>query len=176
MFLPNYVIFSSVKNTSSLILNFISYIIIFTMVVIAAYLTAKILGKKNIKMMRGKNIQVVEKMNLGLDKSLLIIKIGESFYLLSSGKQKIELITTLKNEDVKLTESVFDESGNMHSFDAYYKKLLKRGNEKSIGQEGFLAEEQDLSYEQQDSLVSILNEFKLRSQTVNKTENEDEIE
>lgn len=77
----------------------------FFIVVILAFLSTKWIAKIRLNTMEGKNIQVVERVYLSTDKQLLIVKVGNQFFLMSQDKSGIKML----NELTDFTPSEIEE-------------------------------------------------------------------
>jgi flagellar protein FliO/FliZ len=80
--------------------SFIMIMSIFGAVLFLAYVTARFLGGKAGNIMKGKNIQVVETISLGLDKQIHLIHVGEKFILLSTAGKSVQMLTVLTPEEM----------------------------------------------------------------------------
>ncbi len=69
-------------------------------------LTTRFLLSKSKNMLKGKYIQIVESLSLGVNNKIHLIKIEEEFFLISATNKKIEFLTKVnlneyKQEDIK---------------------------------------------------------------------------
>lgn len=109
-----------------------------------AYITARFIGGKSKKASRGNYIQVIETVSLGIDKQLLLVKIGEQFVLLASAGKNIQFMTNVNlneyetQEITENTNGVFDFKG---LFDKYVQGFMDKKNnkyvEKDLGENQF---------------------------------------
>ena len=156
-------------NTAFLFIKLISYSFIFLIILAAAYLTTRYVGKKSATVIGGRNIQIIEKVVLGLDKSLFIVKVGNHYYLLAAGKQNIELLTEVSKEEIKLSQREAQGTNIFPNFDSYLKKFAKKQPED-------FQDHEILPYNAQDNLQKIFSEFKMRNQDANMFSDKDEQE
>lgn len=154
-------------NTAFLFVKLISYSFIFIMIIAAAYFTTRYVGRKSAVVMGGRNIQIIEKVVLGLEKSLYIVKVGERFFLLAAGKQNVELLTEISKNEIKQNPEALKSSTIFPSFDVYLNKFSKKQSKDFEGRELLTGEEQG-------RLGKVLSEFKRRNQNVNMFEDKDE--
>lgn len=97
-----------------------SIIGVFTLVLIAAYFTAKIVSQKSATFMKGKNIKIIEKQSLGVNKLLYIVNIGGKYYFIATGKNEITLLDTIEKEELN---PVIDMKKNItEKFSSYFDK------------------------------------------------------
>ncbi|AOT68268.1 FliO/MopB family protein [Geosporobacter ferrireducens] len=154
-------------NTAFLFVKLISYSFIFLMIVAAAYFTTRYVGRKSAAVIGGRNIQIIEKVVLGLEKSLYIVKVGERFFLLAAGKQNVELLTEVRKEEINQAPEGSQGSMIFPSFDTYLKKFSKKQPED-------IKDHELLTGEDQDTLQKVLSEFKRKNQNINMFEDKDE--
>lgn len=105
------------------ILKLIYLIIIFLIILGASYYLSKFIAKKN--SVKNKHMKIVETLSLGYDKNIHIIKIGETFFLVSSTQKEINLLDRLSKEEMDkemmFKKEILDE--NKKQFDDYYDEL-----------------------------------------------------
>lgn len=110
-------------------LSIVFFLMIFAAVLFLAYIFTRFIGDRASKAMRGKYIQIVESVSLGLDKRLLLVKVAHQFILLASCGKNLEYIATVKLDD--FTEEQERETGaGQFNFKAVFEKYL--GNLKSV--------------------------------------------
>ena len=72
---------------------------------ILAYVTTKYIGGKSKKASRGNYIQVIETVSLGIDKQLILVKVGEQYVLLSSSGKNIQFMTNINLGEYETQET-----------------------------------------------------------------------
>lgn len=94
-------------------LKAIYYIIMFALILAAAYYVTKFLAKRGIAQGRTKTMKLMESMPLGVDKSLQIVKVGSQFFLIGSTAKNMFLISELDGDKLLLNvqDGSFDLSG-----------------------------------------------------------------
>lgn len=75
-------------------------LLIVVIVIFFAYITARLVGSKYMKTLKGKNISVVESMSIGFDKMLYIVKVGEQYFLLSSSGKNINFLSEINPSNI----------------------------------------------------------------------------
>lgn len=106
------------------------FLIVFSAIAFLAFTGTRLLGKKMSKSMRGKVMQVVESINLGLDKQLHLVRIGSRFYSIpSSGKNLGEMKEVeLDSETIAKIDEFADKNQNLinyeNEFRAVWNKLI----------------------------------------------------
>ena len=76
----------------------ISALLIFVFVLLLTYLTTRWIGNYQKVRMRSRNLQVIESLPAGNNKSICLIKAGKEYLVVAIGKDEMNLLTTL-NED-----------------------------------------------------------------------------
>lgn len=117
-------------------LSILGVFLIFGSVLFLAYSGTKFFGIKAGKLMKGKNISIVETVGIGIDKQLHLVKVGEKFILLSTSGKNIQMLTEVKPEE--LGEMNFQSSETVSGvdfkelFDKYVGLFQKKVNTKKI--------------------------------------------
>jgi len=114
-------------------LELLGVVLIFGSILFLAYVAAKYVGKKAAGAMKSKHMQVVEQISLGLDKRLILVRVGTDYFLFLSGKREFKMVarvtpdTTAElehNEDKTSDEPVFD-------FRRILNKYINKNDEKT---------------------------------------------
>ncbi len=106
---------------SHTILSMVSLLLIFILVLVLAYFTARLVGKLQNNTLNAKsNIKIIESFRVGTNKFICIVKIGEAYYALAFGKDEITLIDKL--DETTLSLSV-DGVNSVNSFKDIFSKL-----------------------------------------------------
>lgn len=82
---------STIENTFQLL----GLIIIFILILIAAYFTSRLTGKSATSHLLNRNIKVIETYRLGPGRFLQIIEVSGSYLLIAVGKDKIDYLKEL---------------------------------------------------------------------------------
>jgi flagellar biogenesis protein FliO len=107
------------------ILKIIGFILFFGSVLFLVIVTTKLIGTKAKQAMKGKYIHVIDSINLGLDKSIYLVKVSDDFILLSSSGKKIEFLTNVKVEN-SFENNTNDENNEIFNFKSIFDKYLKK--------------------------------------------------
>ena len=106
------------------IAELLSAILIFVLVLLATYFTARIVGSIEKQKMTGRNIKVVESLRLPGGKNVYLIQAGEKYLLLSESKDRVGLISELPEDFVPLSVDTAEADTTVD-----FRKLLeKAGN------------------------------------------------
>jgi len=93
---------SSNRGSFHTVLNMLSLILVFVLVVGLAYFATKYIAKFQANSMNNKtNMRVIESIRIGSNKFIAIVKIGEQFYAVGIGKEEIHIIDKLNPEEIK---------------------------------------------------------------------------
>ena len=90
-------------------LQLISALLIFALVLLLTYFTARWVGSYQKVRMKSKNLQVIESLAVGNNKSICLIKTGTEYLVVAIGKDEIHPLATLKEE--QLTDLSFLDEG-----------------------------------------------------------------
>ena len=91
-------------------LQLISALLIFAFVLLITYYTTRWIGGYQKVRMKSKNLQVIESMAVGQNKSICLVKAGTEYLVVAIGKDEIRTLATLKEE--QLTDVSFLEDDN----------------------------------------------------------------
>lgn len=145
----------------------IRIIFIFLFVIATAYYMTKLIAKKGDVFARNKNIKIIEKMSFGMDKAIYILRIGESYYIVSVGKNNIELLDKMSKEDLHFEPK--DEYNKNEPFHMYLDKHLQIKDEVE-----FFQENMGNSDEFATSIMKKLKRMKSRDEGTKYSMNKDE--
>lgn len=80
-------------------------IVVLPFILILIYISIKYGGGKLQDLQKGKYMKVLDRLPLSKDNNLLVVKIGEKAYVVSSSQGKIEIIFEIPKEDILKIES-----------------------------------------------------------------------
>ena len=89
-------------------LQLISALLIFAFVLLITYFTTQWVGSYQKVRMKSKNLQVIESLSAGNNKSICLLKAGTEYLVVAIGKDEIHPLATLK-EDQLTDVSFLDE-------------------------------------------------------------------
>ncbi|MBP3677764.1 MAG: flagellar biosynthetic protein FliO [Agathobacter sp.] len=90
-------------------LQLISALLIFALVLLLTYFTARWVGSYQKVRMKSKNLQVIESLAVGNNKSICLLKTGTEYLVVAIGKDEIHPLATLTEE--QLTDLSFLDEG-----------------------------------------------------------------
>jgi len=102
----------------------ILFLLGFGSILFLAYVTTRYLAGKTNRALKGKYIQIIETVNLGLDKRIHLVKAGSQYVLLAATSKRIEFLTTVDigEEAEKITED--SSPKNVFDFKAMFDKYI----------------------------------------------------
>lgn len=104
-------------------LTFLSLIFAFALILGLAYVTTKIVASANFKKYKNKNMRLLEGMQLGPQKSLQLVRVGNKILLLALSKDNVEKIETFYPNELNVSEDDYDK--NIVSFQEVFEKMTK---------------------------------------------------
>ena len=104
---------------------------VFAIVLVLSYLTTKWLGGSGLLVQKSKNISIVESYKLGPNTYIQIVKIGKKYYALGTGKDTVEYLSEIAEEDLDLAQymSLNQKAQNPERF----RDILSKANKKRCG-------------------------------------------
>lgn len=69
----------------------------------AAYFATKYLARRGLNRSGNKNLKIIESVSLGIDRSLLLVKVGEQYLLLGSTQKNITMLSEIDSEKLSTT-------------------------------------------------------------------------
>ena len=147
------------------VLKWLWVIIALGSIIFMSYVATRYIGSKTGKIMRGKYINIIETVSLGIDKQLHLVRVEEQFVLIASSGKNIEFLTTIKMDKFATDEpqgnsNVFDFK---NIFEKYLQSLKNKKDNKTNAKERSYAVEEPV---EGDVFKSNLN--KLRAITMKK--------
>ena len=113
--------------------QFLTVLVLFIVVLALTYFTTKFVGNYQKMLGFGKNIEAIETYRITGNKFLQIVRVGRKYYLLSIGKDEVNSIAELSEEELDLntdTPAVNDRFKKM--FEIAKDKMTKRGDNQRI--------------------------------------------
>ncbi len=122
------------QDNGNTTLYYLGILIVFCGILFLAWLTTKFIGKKVSGERRNKSMRIVETLSLGVDRNLLLVQVGEKFYLLASSRGRTDFMSEVNPGDISKDEVKASDFQNI--FSRYSGLGEKPGNRTS----GFPAE------------------------------------
>lgn len=126
-------------NGLDVVLKGILFIIGFGSILFLCYITTRYIGGRSVRMMKGRYIDIVETVTLGMDKRLHLVKAGSQFILIASCGKSVEFIAKIELDDYENVQT--NESTPVISFKNLFEKYIsayrnKAGVDKRPGNDG----------------------------------------
>ena len=83
----------------------IKIIVFLPLILLLMYLSLKYGGSKLQKLQDGKYMKILDRIALSKENSILVLKIGEKAYAISSNSNKIEILFELPKEEIVIIEN-----------------------------------------------------------------------
>lgn len=107
--------FSALGNGVESFFKAIYYLVMFTLILTAAYFITKFIARKGLAQGKSKTMKLMESMPLGVDKSLHLVQVGSQYFLIGSASKSMVLISELDQE--MLFEEALKSAVNINDFD-----------------------------------------------------------
>ena len=119
-----------ISSAESLV-SLLGVVVVFTFVLMLSYITTRWLGGSGLLVQRSKNISIVESYKLGPNTYIQIVKIGKKYHALGTGKDTVEYLSEIAEEDLDLEQYLnhMSKGQNPESF----KDILSKVNKKRCG-------------------------------------------
>jgi len=102
----------------------LGYVLIFGAILYLAYIAARLVGKKTSASMQSKHMQVVEQISLGLDRRLLLIRVGSEYFVFLCGKKEFRQVARVNLDKEEIQEQAEEKSTDSPVFD--FRQIFER--------------------------------------------------
>lgn len=92
-------------DTGSTLYGIFYFIFMSAIILGAAYYVTKYIAKRGFKASGNKNLKIVESVSLGIDKSLMLVKVGEQYLLLGSTQKSISMLAEIDQKKLNTGNS-----------------------------------------------------------------------
>ena len=116
-------VMASLNASMESFLQLISALLIFAFVLLLTYFTTRWLGTYQKGRMKSKNLQVIESLSAGNNKSICLIKAGTEYLVVAVGKDEIHPLATLKEEQLTDVSFLNEEVNTMVSGESFQEIL-----------------------------------------------------
>ena len=114
-------------------IQLISALLIFAFVLLITYYTTRWVGSYQKVRMKSKNLQVIETLSAGNNKTICLLKAGTEYLVVAIGKDEIHSLATLKEEqltDLSFLDDGFEGSVTGESFQEILGQLKEKMSKK----------------------------------------------
>jgi flagellar protein FliO/FliZ len=102
-------------------------IVFLPFILVLFYLSVKYGGSKLQQIQNGKYIKVLERVALSKDNSLMVVKIGDKGYVITSAAGKVETLMELGDDEIKKLEDLKQiQIPEYASLKEFFQKVLKK--------------------------------------------------
>lgn len=91
-------------STFDNVLELIGLIVVFILILVAAYYCTRMIGKYSYNQGKTGNIEVIETFNISQAKYIQIVKIGNKYVAIAVCKDTVEKLADLSEEDIKIVK------------------------------------------------------------------------
>ncbi len=106
-----------------MLISFFVFVIVFGSILFLAYVTSRFIANKSGRAVKGRNINIIETVSLGLDSKLHLVKVGEEFVLISVSGKNVQLLTKVNLDGY--TETDLSSVGNPFDFKDIFEKYIQ---------------------------------------------------
>jgi len=132
-------------NWFKMIGQFFFLIVLFVVVLFAAYYVTKLIGTIQYQKYQGNNIKIIETVGISPQKSLQLVKVGNKFYLLAITKDNIVFISENDEKEINISDNIH-QVPNL-KFDSLFKDMIKNvrnsSRKKNSNIDGEILDEKD---------------------------------
>ncbi len=98
-------------------IQLLGYVLIFGSILYLAYIAARVVGKKTSASMQSRHMQVIEQISLGLDRRLLLIRVGSEYFVFLCGKKEFKQVARVNLDKEEIQEQAEEKSTDSPVFD-----------------------------------------------------------
>lgn len=99
------------------IIQLLGYVLIFGSILYLAYIATRLVGKKTSASMQSRHMQVIEQISLGLDRRLLLIRVGSEYFVFLCGKKEFKQVARVNLDKEEIQEQAEAKSTDSPVFD-----------------------------------------------------------
>lgn len=104
-------------------------LVIFIFVLVLTYLTTRFVGKYQGMQGYNKNFEAIETFRITNNKFLQLVRVGKKYLVISIGKDEVNLVMEISEDDIDLSAGVADNSDAFkRMLDIAKEKIVKRGD------------------------------------------------
>ncbi|MEE3392235.1 MAG: flagellar biosynthetic protein FliO [Lachnospiraceae bacterium] len=113
-------------STASGLLSLLGLLVLMVAILFAAHYVTKWYAGSGLIRSHSRNMKVIETLSCGPGRDIMIVKVGNRYYLLSATKDRIEYLTEVSSDDIFLPEDPkASEAGNITFKEAFMKEAGK---------------------------------------------------
>ena len=108
------------------VFNLFGIILVFLFILGLTYFATKFIGSSSLLKQKNKNIQVIETYKLTSNKFIQIVRVGEKYLALGIGKEEIEFLAEIPNDQLSLEATLSQASDSPELFKDILEKVGKK--------------------------------------------------
>ena len=112
------------------LLELVGVLIIFVFVLLITYLTTKWMGGFQKAKFKNRNMQILETISIGNNKTLSIVSVGKRYFVVAVGKDNVQLISEIQEEDFTDCSFLSEPEHAGTAFQEKKKKIRDKGLKK----------------------------------------------
>ncbi|MCR4629023.1 flagellar biosynthetic protein FliO [[Clostridium] aminophilum] len=113
------------------LISIVSGILVLILILMMAYFASRFLGKNYMRNIGNSHMRIIDQFAIGQDRSLLIIKIKEKYYLIGSAPGGIQMLTELEGEFEEQDRVGTSGSESFAQYISRYRDQLTKGKDHS---------------------------------------------
>lgn len=113
------------------LISIVSGILVLILILLMAYFASRFLGKNYMRSIGSGHMRIIDQFAIGQDRSLLIIKIKEKYYLIGSAPGGIQMLTELEGEFEEQDRVGTSGSESFAQYIKRYRDQLEKGKDHS---------------------------------------------
>lgn len=98
---------------------------VFIIVIASAYFITKKIASIGSLRMQGKNMQIIETLQLSMNQIIHLVRVGEKIVMIGVSKDNITYLSEVDSESIDL--DLYKVPNEMPSFEDYLKKVMSKG-------------------------------------------------
>lgn len=104
-------------------LKLFGLVILFFLILVACYYVTRFVGSKKLGTMKESYIRVIDVQRINQTQCLMIVQVGQRYFLLSSGKDSVSFLSELREEELT---KIAPDVGHTLSFGEVFASALKK--------------------------------------------------
>ncbi|HHX59595.1 MAG TPA: flagellar biosynthetic protein FliO [Epulopiscium sp.] len=102
----------------------ISLLFVFVFVIGSAYFITKKIASLGFRRMQGKNMKIIETLQLGMNQMICLVKVGEKTVIIGVSKDRMTYLSEV--DDNLIDWAVYKTSDDTPTFEDYFKKVMPK--------------------------------------------------
>lgn len=121
---------ASVLSTAENIFQLIGLLVIFILILAAAYFATRWIGNATLLNQGNRNISVIETFRLAPNKFIQIVRLGDKYVAVAVSRDHVEYLTEISEEALSLPENRERQFPSNAEFKEVFSKFIKKNEKK----------------------------------------------